>query len=163
MRHWGTLSERFWSRVNKHGSVPAHCPHLGICWAWTAGLNSKGYGTLSANGRKSVLASHVAWFLETGEWPSENALHRCDNPVCVRFSHLFQGTQADNVADMIKKDRARIRGKQNGQAVLTTKTVKLILVGLASGATCRSLANKYGVARQTVADIKRGKTWKHAR
>jgi hypothetical protein len=86
MSQWGTLAGRFWSRVNKQGSVPAHCPHLGNCWEWTAGLNSKGYGTLAANGRKSVLASHVAWFLETGEWSSKSVLHRCDNPLCVRFS-----------------------------------------------------------------------------
>ena len=28
--------KRFWSKVNKAGSVPPHRPELGPCWVWVA-------------------------------------------------------------------------------------------------------------------------------
>jgi hypothetical protein len=32
-------------------------------------------------------------------------LHKCDNRKCFRPDHLFEGTEADNTADMIAKGR----------------------------------------------------------
>lgn len=34
-----------------------------------------------------------------------NALHHCDNPPCIQPEHLWEGTQADNVRDMLAKGR----------------------------------------------------------
>ena len=41
--------------------------------------------------------------------------HSCDNPACCNLEHLFVGTQADNVADMLAKGRAhwQIKRREN--------------------------------------------------
>jgi hypothetical protein len=52
------------------------------------------------------LAHRIAYELECGPVPEGMfVLHRCDNPPCVRVSHLFLGTRADNLADMRAKGR----------------------------------------------------------
>ena len=95
------LIERFWSYVDKHG--PYDKGNLGRCWYWTGALGrDRGYMRIAGVKRP---ASHVAWFLRTGQWPTQLMLHKCDVPVCVRFSHLFQGTHKDNSQDMAKKGR----------------------------------------------------------
>jgi hypothetical protein len=100
-----TVAERFWKKVNKDGPIPAHCPELGNCWVWTGSVTQNfGYGQLAVNNRP-VRAHRLAWFLETGEQPTEHVLHKCDNPPCIRFTHLFQGTPADNARDCLAKDR----------------------------------------------------------
>lgn len=48
-----TAPERFWSKVNKNGNVPKHCPELGKCWEWNAGKDTYGYGSFF-KGKKSM-------------------------------------------------------------------------------------------------------------
>jgi len=96
--------QRFWSKVDKNGPVPAHCPELGPCWMWTAAKSEKGYGRFwFAGGLR--LAHRVAFFLEESRWPVPDGMHCCDNPACVRRSHLKEGTHADNNADKAAKGR----------------------------------------------------------
>ncbi len=42
--------------------------------------------------------------------PGMEALHHCDNPPCIEPSHLFEGTQADNMHDMLAKGRSPFIG-----------------------------------------------------
>lgn len=102
------LADRFWERVDKQGPVPAHRPELGPCHLWTGPVDDRGYGRINVR-RRSVTTQRVAFFLAEGRWPMPSALHHCDNPPCVRRSHLFEGSQADNVADMDAKGRRRSR------------------------------------------------------
>jgi hypothetical protein len=99
------ITERFFANVNVDGPVPAHVPEIGPCHVWTGRTNEFGYGKFSMRGAEHR-AHRVAFFLAESRWPDPCALHRCDNPACVRRDHLFEGTKKDNSADMVAKKRS---------------------------------------------------------
>jgi len=107
----GTLEERFWAKVDKNGPVVR--PELGKCWVWigsTCGRDRKkgrGYGQFWYG--KLRKATHVAWRLEYGELLPDDKLacHHCDNPRCVRISHIYAGDNFTNQQDRV------IRGRHN--------------------------------------------------
>lgn len=77
------------------------------CVVWTGRTNKKGYGQVIYGGhtyRSHRLAYAIATYTDPGEL---QVLHHCDNPSCVRFSHLFCGTNAENMADKRQKGRGR--------------------------------------------------------
>ena len=90
-----SYEERFFQKVNKTDS----------CWLWTGSLNSRGYGCLAVN-RKTVSAHRYSYAIHKGEIPEGLIIcHSCDVPACVNPDHLWAGTFADNMKDMVDKDR----------------------------------------------------------
>ena len=117
------------------------------------------YGQFKLNG-KMKKAHRVAWELGHGEVPKGlMVLHECDNPTCVRPSHLFLGTHEDNMRDMVKKGRPAT-GIRNGRnnVKLTEEEVKEIR---ADTRTQREIAESFNVCQMTVCKIKNRTTWKH--
>ncbi len=97
-----SIAELFWVKVDKSkGQGPT-----GTCWQWTASKHkTKNRGCFHING-KSIEAHRASWLINKGLIPSDlSVLHTCDNPSCVRPTHLFLGTQADNMKDMVQKGR----------------------------------------------------------
>lgn len=85
------------------------------CWIWTGGTSrpSGGYGRFKPNGKS--LAAH-RWIYSTLIEPIPAGMcvcHKCDNPVCVKPSHLFLGTVSDNNLDAVKKNRHSITKRKN--------------------------------------------------
>lgn len=85
--------------------------------------------------------------------------HRCDNPPCCNPEHLFPGTAADNIADMLKKNRwAPAVGEAQGCAKLTTHDV--VAIRCAQNISQSVLAKYYGVGQATVSRIRTRKAWR---
>lgn len=161
------ISERFWRLVNKNGPIPLHAPHLGRCWLWTGVKARAGRGYFRINNpRRSVPAPRIAWMLATGNWPIHDACHHCDNPSCVRFSHLFDGTKKDNMQDAKRKGRIRNAsdryfGDHHGMAVLRSTDIPVIISRRQYGDLLKDIAADFGLTYQAISSVIRGRTWKH--
>ena len=99
-------------RVADHGAILARLeaqsmpePNSG-CQFWLGPVWDDGYGRISLKGRmrrvcRVALAAYSGGRLEQGVL----VLHRCDVPTCIARDHLYAGTAADNMADMIRRGR----------------------------------------------------------
>lgn len=153
-----SLSERFWSKVNKRGPDE--------CWEWQAYRDKDGYGHIRADDPKhsDTPAHRVSYELTNGSIPDGLFVcHRCDNPACVNPAHLFLGTHQDNVDDMIAKGRKIVaRGESQHCSKLTAEQVTEIRRRYASGnITMYTLAVEWGMSVPTICNIIHRKTWKH--
>lgn len=156
-----TLSDenRFWNKVDKSGGPDA-------CWMWTADKFSTGYGCFYLAGKK-VKSQRFAWVSTQGSIPMIDSYHgicvchRCDNPGCCNPSHLFLGTNADNVADREKKHR-NTPGEANTSAKLTnTQAIEIRSLYAVGNTTYNKLASQFGVGSKTIKGIVRRESWKH--
>lgn len=158
--------ERFWAKVDKHGPLPTHRPELGVCWIYTGGKTKNGYGRFTYGGRNGTqtTAHRVAFAFINGP-PKDQVLHKCDHRPCVRPSHLFDGTQADNIADMMTKGRRYQpdnRGQRNGRTILLPTQVQSIRKRYRKGETNKSaLAREFGVSSNQIGLIVQRRAWKH--
>lgn len=153
--------ERFYSKVNKEG--PILSPSLGPCWVWTTTTYAGGYGMFYVEG-KNRRAHRWIWEHTYGPLTSSSLqiLHRCDNPSCVRLSHLFLGNNVQNMADMVAK-RRQSRGEERPASLLSREEVEEIRKAYRAGSKwygVKALCRKYGVGVDTIRGIVRKQTWR---
>lgn len=154
------VEARFWSKVLIVDDDTS-------CWEWSGHRYPDGYGSFSWKGGPFTMtapgAHRVAFYLTNGFVP-ESTCHRCDNPPCVRPSHLFAGTHAENVADRHAKGRSRGAvqvGEANHNAKLTDESVLAIRQAVAAGTPEADVAAQHGISRSTVTLIRQGTIWTH--
>jgi hypothetical protein len=129
----------------------------GGCLLWS-GATSEGYGVLRI-ARKKVFTHRLSWELANGPIPTEmHILHRCDVPACVNPDHLFLGTNADNVADMVSKKR-HSEGERNGRAKINRADALAVSAMLDAGEKGAAVALALGIPSRTVSQIKTGYSW----
>jgi hypothetical protein len=132
------------------------------CWYWIGYQDKLGYGRFSYPNENK--AHRIAYTLFVGSIPDGmKILHRCDTRCCVNPNHLFVGTQADNVADMVKKHRNKnvpLFGENNPMSRLTKKQVDEIRLRVSNGETQRSMCKTFNVSPMTISRIIRKEIWK---
>ena len=144
--------ESFWERVRVAEG----------CWEWQGNKTELGYGLVSVRGERRMEKAHrVSWTLNRGPIPEGLwVLHRCDNPSCVKPSHLFLGTPADNTNDMLTKGR-EAKGTKSGTAKLREDSVRAIRAAAASGMRNGEIAKLFGVSPGTTCMIIKRQRWTH--
>lgn len=151
------LNDRFYAKVFKTEG----------CWIWTGAKDKFGYGSIGSGGwHGATLKAHrVSYEIHVGSIPNgKHVLHRCDNPRCVRPTHLFLGTHADNMADSAAKGRAKgpsLKGEQNPNRRFTASEIRFIRRQAAKGTPRPALAAQFGTSRQNIGFIVRRDTWSH--
>lgn len=146
---WVNRFHSYYKKNNKNG-----------CWEWQrAKAKSFGHGLYSRN-QKTIMAHRASWEIHCGKIPDKKCvLHKCDNPICVNPNHLFLGSRAENVSDMVSKKRnSWAKGEAHGKTRLSGSDVSKIYL---SSMTAKDLSKRYKIGETTVYDIKKGKTWAH--
>lgn len=129
----------------------------GSCLTWQAKKNKKGYGLFSV--RSVEFGAHrVAYRLAHGLIPPGMCvLHRCDNPSCVSASHLFLGTNSDNIADRIEKGRSNRKPRR---ALTTLAQVEEVRQRFDRGEKHHEIASAMGLPARRVRAIAHKETWR---
>lgn len=147
---YATLEDRFWAGCIKSEDAE--------CWRWNGNRQRHGYGLMNYR-HKDYLAHRVSYMIHFGPIPTGMVVcHKCDNPECTNPNHLFLGTPADNIADMVKKGRQskdRMRG-----AKVTVADVLEIRRLYAKGTPPKQLATMFGLSRSGIASIVKRRSWK---
>ena len=135
------------------------------CWMWTGALQNvdSGYGVVRFNDKKHY-AHRLIWSLFNGPVPDGAFIcHHCDEPRCVRPSHLYAGTQKENVADMFRRGRARpARGEAIGCSKLTEADVlEMRRLYSEGGISQRAAGRIFGASKSMAQAIIRRKYWRH--
>lgn len=142
--------KRFFAKVEKRGETE--------CWAWLAQTRN-GYGVFWFN-YKNQPATRMAHYFSAGEMVTDKFFcHKCDNPGCCNPKHLFIATHAENMADKVKKGR-QLRGSRHPLSKLSVTQVREIKRLLPDNSN-KQISLKYGVTRQAINSIRKGKSWKH--
>ncbi len=154
MGNWASTKEivdkyeqRFWSYVNKNGPIIRQ--ELGNCWEWTKAIKRPaGYG-MFFNGTKTVRAhrySLLTLSLNIDVDDNGHVCHQCDNPICVRPSHLYLGNITTNRQDAVIRKRTsngnRVKTKCKNGHDFTSENTR---INVAGQRICRICSRKWKI------------------
>ncbi len=126
------------------------------CWIWIEKPHNTGYAYLRVYD-KYMKAHRFSYETFVGPLdPKLEICHSCNCKLCVNPNHLRQDTRSSNQIDISK-----VKGRKNQK--LTFETVLEIKIALQNPywGIGKDLADKYGVSRCTITEIKNNHKWKH--
>ena len=133
---------------------------LNGCWEWRGARDNTGYGKFMADGKR-YYAHRYSYMHNVGKIKrGMYVLHKCDNPPCIRPSHLYIGTKKQNTQDAVRRGRIA-HGSRCPQSKFTKDDVDMIRAIYKGGKTTQQeIADEYGVSRPTITNIINNKNWK---
>jgi hypothetical protein len=141
----------FWDRVRIDADTG--------CWLYTGGVTGAGYARAFFKGRYYSL-HRLVWKLTRKRSAGRfRVCHKCDRKTCFRPSHLFKGTDADNLGDMARKDRSA-HGERNARAKLTDAQALELLTRFKNGESRTSLSVRFDLSYSHTKNICRGWKWR---
>lgn len=141
--------EKFFSKTDKSGD----------CWMWLGSFDRDGYGLFWDGDNQKMMRSHqYSYELHYGDRSGYCVMHTCDNPSCVNPNHLMLGTNADNCADKVSKNR-HAKGEQQGASKLTEDDVVSILDR--RNESYKVICSEYDIQPSTLYRIWNRESWKH--
>ena len=150
-----TLLERIVTRCK-------YDPETG-CVNWTgATINKYGRIRLNVGGiKRHLTVTRVILSANTGKkLKGYSANHTCDNPTCIKPSHVYRGTALDNGRDAAERNTA-CSGENHHASVLTEDDVRWIRNPKHHTLTTSEMARVLGKNRRTISDVLSGKSWGH--
>lgn len=129
------------------------------CLVWPHSRDANGYAVMSRNGKR-WLVYRAACIIVHGRPPTDRheAAHNCGNGAggCVNPQHIRWATHRDNLADMVAHG-THTRGEKHQNSKLTEADV--LKIRAAIGVPHRQLAEKFGVCRATISEIRSRRKW----
>lgn len=148
--------DRFFTYVDK-GVNDDKC-----CWNWMGALSRGDYGNFW-DGRKNKRANRYSYEHHNKVTlnPLQFVCHSCDNPRCVRPTHLWLGTRQDNMDDAANKGRLK-KGQNAPKAAFTNQQILSIRERISNGEKQQHIADEYKVHNVTISRIWLKKVYKDA-
>ena len=127
------------------------------CVKWPFSFSANGYPGNTLWAGKQMFGHRAMCIAAHGQQPKEkpHAAHTCGNRWCINPNHLRWASISENQMDRVRHNTSN-RGENHGLAKLTEVEVMQIFCCVG---TQTEIAEKFGVTRRTVSDIKNGKTW----
>jgi len=138
---------RFISGHQRRQSPVEYIEDANGCWIWQKGIRPNGYGHMHISPGQAAGAHKVYYERANGPVPAGAHIdHLCRNRACVNPDHMEVVTCAENA-------------RRGLNAKLTYADIDTITTLRAAGMTQDGVARRFGVSRQTISDIERGRTW----
>lgn len=85
------------------------------CWEWKGARVRQGYGRFPVSKHRELRAHRISYqlFYKEELKATDVVCHKCDNPPCVRLSHLFKSTTKGNLDDAVAKGRLVFSGRSS--------------------------------------------------
>jgi len=158
MRRAGLVSELHdvFRRIDMHGGDKT------VCWEWRGahGLGTRGeYRPRVVVGMKDYYVYRIVYTLYTGYelQPRDVIRHECDHSWCCNPYHMIIGTQADNVQDMLKRERVGMKHFH------IKRVMQMLELGCTARYVCAKMREGYGMSvhESIIRKIRMRKIYKH--
>lgn len=129
------------------------------CWEFTGRGYRGAYPSINLKGQNPVYAHRYIFSSIKGEIPpGKQVNHCCNNKRCIRPDHLYCGTQAENMQDMIRSGRSA-RGSRHHRAKITGEQALEIAQRVRDGERSVEIARTMGLEVYIIKNVKFGKSW----